>query len=235
MSSVSSQISTIYSYVNNKNLVVHHFLNKDFFTQNDMLQLLSRGYYSKAFIGSDVQLNNSKAEGPNMWYIIDFEHEDYPGSGKASRTYDLSAYYPVRVGTAFDTASEYNYMNSPMKTWMNDTFYNGFDSSVRDKMRQMQVVFYNKAAEQYIDQAYVKPMSAIEWGCKYVSNGWFLNANEGTAYPIIKRRASSISIFLRSKYAKNNKYVIFVKGFCGDPYYVAANTIAGYLPVIRLG
>ena len=94
-----------------------------------MIKICKNGWFYPFFIGSDVIINNSVASS-NIYQIIDMGHDD------SGNTFDLISKSAI-TKQAF--GSNQIYANSSIRTWLNNTYYNGFSDDIKEHMTTMTV------------------------------------------------------------------------------------------------
>jgi hypothetical protein len=126
------------------------------FTQAQIIEILntvnrygvSLSDYRSKLIGKTITLNNSQDTRtylPGQYVIADVNHQDmYRNSTSySSNSIDLIATNSVIANRNFSNTTPYGkWSTSDIRTWLNDTFKNGFDSEIQALMSPMIVENY---------------------------------------------------------------------------------------------
>lgn len=153
-------------------------------TEFNFIRFLRAGgkYDDDTVVGYKVILSNSVDYNDGLWVIADVNHNP-----DQTNTYDLIAEEAFGI-MQFETNDTGNrWRNSTLRTWLNDTYYNGFSSSFRRHMLQMVYPsFDGTTVTNYNDDFVILP-SGAEIGLSDVEV-----TAEGTKYPIFTDNASRI-------------------------------------------
>ena len=152
-------------------------------TEENFIKFLQVGVYTSDIIGYKVQLSNTVDYNNNIWIIADVNH-DSTNTGQ-NGCYDLiseSCFSPQTFG------SDTTYRNSNVRTWLNETFYNGFNSNFKSHMLNIK---YNSQGSWYADDKIILP-SFIEVNGTTGSADSAYDSTEGVAYPIFTDNNSRI-------------------------------------------
>ena len=140
-------------------------------TEAAFIQLLQHGVYDSKYIGYKVQLGNSVDYNNGLWVIADVgHHADQPN------TYDL---IPQDVFYSMAFGSSPYWRNCNVRTWLNDTFYNGFSNDFKDHMNN---ITYDSNGTTYNDDKVILPSFTEVNGTTGTTSTSYVA--EGTAYPI---------------------------------------------------
>lgn len=181
------------------------------FTQPQIVEILNTvngagvalSDYRSKLVGKNVTLNNSQDTRtylPKQYVIADINHQDkYSDSTSyTSNSIDLIATNSVIANRNFKG----QWSTSDIRTWLNGTFKNGFDSEIQTLMSQMVVESYYGKIRQSggITEAansnttdYVKLLSETELNVSTFSS--YMSRREGTPYR---------GIFTRGAYSDTN-------------------------------
>lgn len=142
---------------------------------------LNSKVYSKAAIGCKVTLANSVDYNGGTWIIADVNHD-----ANQRNSYDLISLEGFGA-QAFNTDEVSSYWrDSTIRTWLNETFYDGFNSSFKTHMMNIR---YDSNDSSYNDDRIILP-SFIEVGFTINDTGYYIP--EGTKYPIFTDDASRV-------------------------------------------
>jgi hypothetical protein len=149
-------------------------------TEASFIQLLQHGVYDSKYIGYKVQLGNSVDYNNGLWVIADVNH-DSENTGQTD-CYDLISENCFHYGVF--NSSNNKWRSSNVRTWLNDTFYNGFSSNLKNRLMNPK---YKTQSIWYTDDYVIIP------SYKEVNGGTSTaQDNEGVAYPIFTDNASRI-------------------------------------------
>ena len=219
-----AKLTSIYNIVSQAGGEFSNLYTKEVLSQEDLIYILDNAMFYKVFIGSEVELNNSVC-GVKRWVIGDINHDG------TSNTIDLIAQHSVKDSTAF--GSNQQWTNSAIRTWLNGTFINGFDTEILNRLQTMQVSTNNAITE---DKA--KLLSGTEIGLVHEYN----ITGEGTRYPSygfhIKKNLdedANTVWWLRSRRTGNGSAYVWGVGTSGyvSTDYAYTNTCS-VVPAIRL-
>lgn len=175
----------------------------DTMSEADLLFLLNNHIYSSAYVGKLVSLYNSAKDtstsmdvteyGYKTFRIAGFNH-DKEHTGQENY-YDLIAEdVPVYKVTAYGLEN-YNYRDHPIRTWYNNTYYNGFNSTIKNHMIKF---VYNLNNTWYNDDYIVSP-SYTEIG-GYDKNNVGNVVEEGEKYNIFNLAGDNVNEQTRVRY-----------------------------------
>ena len=194
-------------------------LDKDIFTQEDIIKILKSGItlsdYRNKLIGKTVHLYNSADGRPyhlspslsnfGQYLIADINHQDkYDDSTYYTpNSIDLIASSIICVRNFSDRFPYAQWSTSSIRTWLNDTFKNGFDNEVQELMSQMLVESYVPGIDSesggitetanYNTTDYLKLLSCVELNLSKFHN--HMSTREGTPYS---------DIFTKESYKSSN-------------------------------
>lgn len=173
-------------------------------TEADFIKLLEHGVYDSKYIGYKVLLGNSVTYNGGLWVIADVNH-DSTNTGQTN-CYDLISQ------DCFGSQSfggDNSYRNSNIRSWLNNTFYDGFSNNLKSHM--LNIKYYSR--DTWYDDDKIINVSFIELngttGTTYTN--YFV---EGVAYPIFtdnNSRAKTGQYWTRTGQTNNNSYVWKVK------------------------
>lgn len=197
-------------------------------TEANFIAFLEAGgkYDDKSLVGYKVQLGNSIGYNNGLWVIADVgHHADQPN------TYDLipqDCFY----SRSFDSSGSQYWRNCNVRTWLNDTFYNGFSNDFKSHMNN---ITYDSNGNTYNDDKVILPSFTEVNGGTGSSETYYVV--EGTAYPIFTDNNSRIKNYngtaqtwwTRSRRTNNSNWVwivYYTNGrlygtSCYDSYYLA--------------
>lgn len=139
-------------------------------TEAAFIQLLQHGVYDSKYIGYKVQLGNSVEYNNGLWVIADVNH-DSANTGQTN-CYDLISEGCFHSGSF---GSNRNWRDSTTRTWLNNTFYPGFNIEFKNHILNPK---YNSQGTWYTDDKIILP-SKIE-----INGGTVDVDNEGVVYPV---------------------------------------------------
>lgn len=152
-------------------------------TEAAFIQLLQHGVYDSKYIGYKVQLGNSVDYNNRLWVIADVNH-DSANTGQTD-CYDLISEDLPKKTYKF---SDQYWRNTTVRTWLNNTFYNGFSNEFKNHMLNIN---YNSNNSWYNDDYIILP-SYIE-----VNGGTSTYQKDlGVAYPIFTDDSSRIKAYI---------------------------------------
>ena len=146
-------------------------------TEASFIQLLQHGVYDSKYIGYKVQLGNSVDYNNGLWVIADVNHD-----ANQPNTYDLIS--QDCFNTTWFGSSQY-WRDSGVRTWLNDTFYNGFSENFKSHMNN---ITYVSNGSTYNDDKVILPSFTEVNGTTGTSSTDYVV--EGTAYPIFTKKSS---------------------------------------------
>lgn len=197
------------------------------YIQDEFIEVINNGYASQLPLGCLITLNNARC---NTYEVIGVNHDG------TENTVDLMAH--TQVGNEKFGSSQI-YSSSSIRTWLNNDYFNMFDSSIRNISKTMSVI--TNGSDTVND--YVKLLSATEIGASSTT----IFTGEGNKYPVFKtgsgtsgftdvwRSAGSYDsyyMWLRSRYPYDTTYVWDVH-YSGKLDTARHSNSEGVLPVLR--
>ena len=210
-------------------------------TESDFLSFIETGMVTNKVIGKKVTLSNSSGYYNNgQWSILEWNHDiDNP-----EFYYDLIATNGIRY-MAFDSNNGKMWRRSSIRTWLNDTFYNGFSSDIRDRMEYISAETWSGSSVEdktYTHDKVIIP-SAVEIG---FSSGENIHS-EGSKYIMFSDNASRIKRLTGTTTNKpwwtrscdkdyNTDEAVWYAAADGSIYSASANTSSTIMvvPIIRI-
>ena len=232
---------------------IHDYLNNITLSEEQFFMLLDLEPLDSRWIGQiNINIPNQYSYHVNqtidsIYTIADINHcPDQPG------TVDLipkncTVYYPMAFrDTTLTSDPVPNYRYSDIRTWLNNTFYNGYSNLIKQRMIKIKYYYdstkvpsgssgeVNEAA-WYDDDYIVIPSHTEAGGTPGDVSGGFAQSQsvEGIAYPNFNRSRNS-GWWTRS-FAGGGRYnVVFIKGTSFQTDNFSWNASYGVLPIIRI-
>lgn len=188
-------------------------------TEANFIKFLQAGIYTEDVIGYKVILSNTANYNNGVWIIADVNH-DSANTGQTN-CYDLisvDCFYRNTFGNS------QNWRDSNMRTWLNNTFYNGLSSDIKSHIINIK---YNSQGTWYNDDKVIMP------SCTEINYSDIYNPTdtEGIVYPIFTDKASRIKYqfgttsaygwWTRTRFLSYSYFVWFVSAYgslAGDSY-----------------
>ncbi len=214
-------------------------------SQPDLIEFINGDGISlldSSFVGKYVTINNVYA---GTFQIADINHDG------ATNTIDLIP--TTQVGNMEFSSANNTYENSTVDTWLNSTYYNSFESGIKNIMKNMSVKVGSSLIAGTTITRKVKLLSCVEMNYSTFNNNMpgYNNYKEGNPYPIFTRGAYTAAVsnrwrgkgsygntsayWLRSRYLGNISQAWDVNSSGYGRGYSSCDYKFGVLPVIRSG
>ena len=199
VSNKARKVQKAYIGVSNKARLVYQ-AEKMEFTEAEVNELIVYGKINQVPIGSTFTIANSQdtSRSVHTYVVIGKDHKDlnvtnYPSAKAATGTVDVWGTGAI-AKRFFKSTSPYGYWNaSDIRTWLNNTFYNGFNSTTKVHLKQMTVEYYYTtntgnsttmiAPGNFNTTDYVKLLSSREFNpSTYITGKYYMHMREGNGY-----------------------------------------------------
>ena len=195
-------------------------------TEEDFIRFLDLGLYTKRAIGYKTVLssNTPAYEYRNGTWIISDVNHDYNNTGQYG-CYDLINEYGFLK--AFD-ANNHNWRDSDIRTWLNNTFYNGFSNEFKNRV--MNIKYKSEDSWYNDDKIILLSFTEVNGDSSSIGSAEDFII-EGTPYPVFTNDDSR----KRMRFIHYNYYFWFLRSrYIGQYYsdfYIYSVTGAGSFSV----